>query len=100
MYSASLPESLKYRTHMLIAIYMTAARLIWGFKFSPTTDPSTGRVLMPDASMETGYTSGFNCRPHPFPCTIVPRYQSVKEVVENEERDALESLQQFEDNYD
>ncbi|KAF8522524.1 cytochrome P450 [Gautieria morchelliformis] len=82
------------------SLYITAARLIWGFMFLPATDASTGMDLKPDASMETGYTSGFNCRPHPFPCNIVPRSHRVREVCVGEEKEALEVLRMYEDNYD
>ena len=80
------------------ALYMTAARLIWAFTFHPSTDPSTGSSCPPDASIETGYTSGFNIRPHPFECRIVPRSESVKHVCERENMEALESLRLFEEN--
>jgi len=79
-----------------IALYITAARLVWGFKFSPTIDPTTGMPIIPDHSIETGYTSGFNVRPHPFPCDIRPRSQRVKEIMVMEKMEALEELKRFE----
>jgi hypothetical protein len=49
--------------------------------------------------METGYTSGFNVRPVPFPCTIEVRSPAVEEIIWKEEKEALEGLREFE-NYD
>ena len=94
------------------ALYITAARLVWGFAFSNPPDPavnaSTGAevlslpvpLMVPDASMETGYTSGFNCLPRPFSCVVVPRCQGVREVCLREEEEAREGLRVFEDYYD
>ncbi|KAF8578766.1 cytochrome P450 [Ramaria rubella] len=82
------------------SLYITAARLLWGFTFNKTINPSTGEELQPDASMETGYTSGFNCRPHPFSCMITPRSVAVKEIMDREAREAAEDLRMFENYYD
>jgi len=78
------------------SIYITTARLLWAFKFEKALDRSTGKVITPDASMETGYTSGFNIRPHPFPCKIIPRSQAVRDKLLREEKEALDELKIFE----
>ncbi|KDQ58235.1 hypothetical protein JAAARDRAFT_129298 [Jaapia argillacea MUCL 33604] len=82
------------------SLFITASRLMWGFKFGKATDPRTGSVVEVDASMETGYTSGFNCRPKPFICAIVPRSEEIRETVEREARAAVEDLRVFENFYD
>ena len=103
VFSLLLPNHLciiKIDTSLVTALYITAARLIWGFAFMPVIDASTLAELHPDASMEGGYTGGFISRPHPFSCTIVSRSQGVRELCEREEREALEALRVYEDYYD
>jgi len=80
----------------LLAIYITAARLVWSFIFSPTIDPKTKLPIWPDASIETGYTSGFNVRPVPFRCEIMVRDEKIGEVLEREGVEAREELRVFE----
>lgn len=71
------------------------ARLAWGFKFEMKRGES-GKTVKPDASMETGYTSGFNSRPHPFPCTITPRSGTIESVIRREFDEALNFLHVYE----
>ncbi|KZT43047.1 cytochrome P450 [Sistotremastrum suecicum HHB10207 ss-3] len=82
------------------SLFLTASRLLWGFRFSNSTDPKTGDIIRPDASMETGYTSGFNCRPHPFQCDIMVRNEDIRRTIEKEAKDAAEGLKQFEVHFD
>jgi len=76
---------------LLTALFSTCARLIWGFKFAPT-DPDS----LPDASLETGYTAGFNIRPYPFSCSILPRSSEIKETMLKEKDGVVEGLRKFE----
>ncbi|GJJ11254.1 hypothetical protein Clacol_005486 [Clathrus columnatus] len=78
------------------SLYITTARLAWGFKFEMMKDQS-GKDIRPDATMETGYTSGFNCRPLPFPCKISPRSGVIKSVIEKELEEALDFLRFYEE---
>ncbi|KIJ26330.1 hypothetical protein M422DRAFT_38284, partial [Sphaerobolus stellatus SS14] len=47
---------------------------------------------LPDASIETGYSSGFNIRPLPFQCDIKVRNSKIKDVIEREGREAEEAF--------
>ncbi|KZT20490.1 cytochrome P450 [Neolentinus lepideus HHB14362 ss-1] len=82
------------------SLYLTATRLLWAFNFSKAVHPITGNEITPDASMETGYTSGFNTRPHPFPCKIEVRNNEIRETIEREAKDAWQDLKIFENFYD
>ena len=77
------------------ALYLTIAHLAWGFQFAPLNADE-----LPDASIETGYTGGFNIRPHPFACSISPRSETIKEAILREGSDALEWLKVYEVHYD
>ncbi|EJD39082.1 cytochrome P450 [Auricularia subglabra TFB-10046 SS5] len=70
------------------SLYLTSARLLWGFKFIATE--------LIDTSMETGYTDGFNCRPRPFRCRIEPRNDEVRQTILREGAEAAEYLAPFE----
>jgi len=77
------------------SLFHTSARMLWAFKFSRTR-AKTGEWITPDSSIETGYTSAFNVRPQPFPCTIDVRSPAIEEIIRVEEKEALEGLKQFE----
>lgn len=81
--------------NQILALFITMARLAWGFTFGMKLDEN-GKVIRPDATMETGYTSGFNCRPYPFSCRITPRSPTIKSVMEKEFEEALDSLRVYE----
>lgn len=74
------------------ALYLTIAHLLWGFDFKPS--PSG---LTPDATLETGYTGGFNMRPHPFECKIEVRSEKHRETILREAGEAKEGLREFEE---
>lgn len=41
---------------------------------------------------DTSGSNGLNWRPQPFPCRFTPRSEEIKQAIEREGRDALQSL--------
>ncbi|KZT55003.1 cytochrome P450 [Calocera cornea HHB12733] len=67
------------------SIFLLAARIMWGFDIAPVK----GEPL-PDT---WDYTDGFNSKPKPFRCSITPRSEKVKTVIESEWEGAKEALE-------
>ena len=74
-------------------LFITVARILWGFKISPVIDKKTGKEVEVDIN---AYTDGFNSKPLPFQCRLEPRGKKYVEIMKREYGDALEALQKYE----
>ena len=74
-------------------LFITIARILWGFKISPAIDSKTGVEMPVDIN---AYTDGFNSKPLPFKCRLEPRGEKYVEIMRREYEDALEALQKYE----
>ena len=72
--------------------FISIARLLWAFKFSPAIDAHSGREIPLDIF---AYTNGLNMRPEPFRCSIEARSERIQEVLEREGKEARERLRRF-----
>lgn len=62
-------------------LFITITQILWGFNISKARDEVTGQEIVPNIF---AYTDGFNSKPHPFQCQIVPRCPGILEVIEKE----------------
>ena len=62
------------------SLFIEIARILWGFDILPDLD-AHGRPVLPDP---WAYTDGFNSRPLPFQCKLVPRDARVVDTIERE----------------
>lgn len=62
-------------------LFITITQILWGFNISKARDQTTGEEIVPNIF---AYTDGFNSKPHPFQCQIVPRCPRILEVIEQE----------------
>ena len=62
------------------SLYIVIARCLWAFDFAYAKD-AQGQDIPID---ENAYTNGFSTHPLPFKCSITPRGEWVKSVVEAE----------------
>ncbi|KAH8918097.1 cytochrome P450 [Atractiella rhizophila] len=62
------------------SVFLNVARMLWAFNILPALNQS-GKPIPVDTM---NLTSGFNSRPHPFPCRFQVRSAKHKEVVERE----------------
>lgn len=74
-------------------LFISVARLLWGFKISPAIDSKTGKEIPVDID---AYTDGFNSKPLPFKCRLEARGEQYVEIMRREYEDALEALQKYE----
>jgi cytochrome P450 len=74
-------------------LFISVARILWGFKISPAIDKKTGKEVEVDIN---AYTDGFNSKPLPFQCRLEPRGKKYVEIMKREYEDALEALQKYE----
>jgi len=74
----------------LNSLFMTLARLLWGFNFAKAKD-ANGKEIDVDIF---AYTDGFNTRPRPFPCSITPRDPEFVEIMRREAEEADRELRE------
>ncbi|KAF8888833.1 cytochrome P450 [Infundibulicybe gibba] len=64
----------------LNSLFINIARILWAFDISPETGAS-GAPLLP-GTLTSIFTNGFNSRPAPFKCRLVPRNEKVVGAIE------------------
>lgn len=69
-------------------LYQAISKLIWAFDFSAPLDPKTGKPMIPDTTIETGYREGLTACAYEFPCTIKVRSEKKRETILREFADA------------
>ncbi|KAK4944566.1 hypothetical protein LTR10_016000 [Elasticomyces elasticus] len=62
-------------------LWHAITKLLWAFNVEPKTDPKTGKPIVPDASVETGYREGLTMCPYEFPAKITIRSETRRQVI-------------------
>lgn len=57
--------------------------MLWAFDIEMVTDESTGKPIVPDTSMVTGYREGLTACPNDFPIKLTVRSPARKRAIED-----------------
>jgi len=56
--------------------------MLWAFDIELTTDPATGKPIVPDSSVETGYNEGLVLCVKDFPVELEVRSAAKRKIIE------------------
>ncbi|KIV88838.1 hypothetical protein PV10_08476 [Exophiala mesophila] len=69
-------------------LYHALAKILWAFDLSMAEDPATGKPIVPDTSIETGYREGLTNAAYDFPCKFTVRSEARRQTILREMADA------------
>lgn len=63
-------------------LFHAIAKMLWAFETEIGTDPLSGKPIVPDVSIVTGYREGLTVCPNDFPVQLKVRSQARKQAIE------------------
>lgn len=64
-------------------LFHAISKILWAFDIGPATDSVTGKPIMPDTSIVTGYREGLTASPNDFPIKLTVRSDARKKAIED-----------------
>ena len=79
-------------------LFHAISKILWAFDLQMATDKETGRPIVPDTSIVTGYREGLTACVNNFPIRMTVRSEKRRETIQREfERVQQDVFQEYED---
>ena len=73
-------------------LFHAIAKVLWAFDIKMATDPKTGKPIVPDTNVVTGYREGLTACAHEFPVKLTVRSEARRKAIEREYAEAQASI--------